>query len=472
MTNESTLEKTLSAQRRNESLNDHTPSTNFEPDPDIPFLEYDETFGDKGRMTLDPPGPMSIVGRIIPKVGDDGKFWVIGYNWPSKPDARSNCAVARITAKGQMDESFGPAKNGFSQVNFIGGYHHYPEFIHELPDETLIIAGQSKDPYDPFSISKKVITKLFPNGIPDSNFGTGGLVDVGTLLKDALSSARVTFIPENVFNAIWAVDSGGRIFFLAFIGDTTGGGHTFLGRLTTKGALDESFQTKGLLRIQRDKQGTAPLALLMHNGTPSRMIIAIQDSADFSILNLTCHDENGDLVKTFGTNGFLDLSKDFDDYLNCSLTPGHDRIVVCGEKKMEDGITYAVLGNYTIEGAAAQEFNDGDPVYAKFAQEHLKRYWANGQQLATAPNTITVVGPYVANEGNHEVLARYTKEGTLDVNFFGQLPVDRLVSYSGQGFITDSSGRLIGAGRWTDPANGVDKATIFAFKDQSKKPTS
>lgn len=475
MDKRSTREKVLSAERLNESINDRTASINFKPDPSIPPLEYDETFGDKGRMTLDPPRPLSIAPCIVPTANDGNKFWVTAYDWPlGKPRPRNYAAVARITATGQMDMSFGPAKNGFAQVKFGQDHYTFLHFIHELPDGNLIIAGNLLNPNNTFKPSRKMITKILPTGLPDLSFGKEGgkegVVDIGKVLSDAIRPADGTLLPDDVFVAICAVDPAGRILFLAYIGDTEGGSNTFLGRLTKAGELDASFQNRGLVRIQKNGQGVIPIALSLHSGTPSRVIIALQDGKDLSKLYLTCRDGNGDLVKAFGQDGFFDLSKDFDFMLSCSLTPGHDRLVVCGIKK-KDNMDYAVLGNYTLDGAPVHEFNNGEPVYTNFASEQQTRSWTYGQQSAATPNAITAVGRYEDNEGNHQVLARYTKTGTQDLNFFGQLPFGEAVSYAAQSFLTDTSGRLIGSGRRSDPESGVYKATIFAFKDQLKKTT-
>jgi uncharacterized delta-60 repeat protein len=120
----------------------------------------DPTFGQAGKATID-FGGASEEGRGI-ALQADGKIVVTGTS-------RGNAVVARLDAKGSLDDSF--AGDGKSAIDF-GGDFDDGDAVAVQPDGKLVIAGYNQD------VGEFGIGRLQPNGLLDTTFGIDGKVSV------------------------------------------------------------------------------------------------------------------------------------------------------------------------------------------------------------------------------------------------------------------------------------------------------
>lgn len=417
------------------------------PDPSIPYLRRDETFGDQGKLELRPSPEHSLLTAtsIVRTNTDHSKFWVAAFG--SIPATGANyAAIARITAEGTMDSSFMPETNGFAQVKFDDENSTRTESVHETQDGSLLVFGEQVTVAGATSYRKPMITKILTNGQPDNNFGTDGVVDVDQTITDV----------GPIGSALYIVDQDDGILVL---GQVDKEDHTdtdaFLARLTPTGQRDENFK---IVRIHKDDNSVDPVDMVK-DGT-GRIIITCNSLNHRYLLVLK---SNGTLDREFGEQGFVDISAHFFGVESSTLTQGSSHVFLSGSR-FDPKMMHAVLANYTTEGRLEPTFNDGKPAQANFGKGYVERVWYGAHESASAPYTIKVLGWYADNDGRYQVVGRYLPNGTADYSFvnnhaIGQVPAEAFFAFGKQNLINDTSGRFLVAGRWSGTA------AIFAFKD-------
>lgn len=415
------------------------------PDPSIPDLRRDETFGKLGRLELRPSQKHSLLtaSSILPTKNDHSKFWVTAFG--SIPQTGVNyAAIARITAEGKMDSSFMPETNGFAQVKFDDESSTRTESAHETKDGSLIIFGEHVTKTGIISFSKPMITKLLTNGQPDNNFGTGGVVDV---------AQKITGVGR-IGRALYVVDQNDGILVLGQV-DKDDYPNSFLARLTPKGDIDKDFK---IVRIHKDDEPLYPVDMVQ-DGT-GRIIISCMSPYHRYLVGLK---SNGTLDREFGKEGFVDISAHFFDLASGTLTLKSNHVFLSGAR-FDPKMMHAVLANYTTEGKLEPTFNGGKPAESNFGKWYPERVWYRAHELADDPHTIKVLGWYAENSGFYQVVGRYLRNGTADYSFIdnhaiGQTPAEAFFAFGEQNFVNDTPGRFLVAGRWSGTA------AIFAFKD-------
>jgi uncharacterized delta-60 repeat protein len=437
--------------KRMNDLNDRllapVTSTNNAPDPAIPTLEYDETFGDHGKLVLRTPAKLLTVATSITTTQEsDSRFWVTMHETYISPSGPPNyAAIARITEQGEMDTSFGPNKDGLAQIKFDDVHYTTLDSLHELADGRLFIFGHCIEREGALTFRKSMITRLLPDGLQDGTFGENGVVDVGQA------------IIQSVRRAFYSVDQLGRILVLAQV-EKGGYPYSLLTRLTPEGDLDQTFK-----RVWVQNSGdlsAAPLDMVLNNEN-GKITIAFMNPTG---IYLICFDSEGKIDREFGEDGLVDLSNDFLDFGGCSFTQGSRHLFLTGNYYDGGKFLDAALANYMTTGVPEPKFNDGKPVLSRFGKDIPFRIWARAHELGDDPYAIKVLGWYErSSSDNYQVVGRYTRDGKPDLTFIeghaiGQVPVEDYFTYE-TNFINDTSARFLVAGR------SSNDATIFAVKD-------
>jgi uncharacterized delta-60 repeat protein len=92
-------------------------------------------------------------------------------------------AVARLTAGGSLDTSFGGSGTGIAVADF--GYQAQANAMTLQPDGSIVAVGLTTDPNT--FVTSFAIARFTPSGLLDSTFGTGGEVVVGFGDQNALA---------------------------------------------------------------------------------------------------------------------------------------------------------------------------------------------------------------------------------------------------------------------------------------------
>jgi uncharacterized delta-60 repeat protein len=102
----------------------------------------------------------------------DGKL-LVGFNWDKAVGGKpyDNLAVARFTANGKLDKSFGTGGYAFASP----GTHNFEDVVRilVLPDKKILVGAQSSTEVQTGSVQVG-LWRLLPNGKNDTSFGTRG----------------------------------------------------------------------------------------------------------------------------------------------------------------------------------------------------------------------------------------------------------------------------------------------------------
>jgi uncharacterized delta-60 repeat protein len=215
------------------------------------------------------------------------------------------CYVVKFTAAGAMDNNFGT--NGTFRIGGSG----FESLIHiiETDDNGFLSAGNTTT-YDAGGYDFYVF-KLTSAGILDNNFGTSGILAIGGSGDEGVRT--ILQAPDNGYLVVGYTQSFGA-----------GGNDYYLVKLTSTGALDNSFGTNGTLTIGGSGNDLATCALITEDdhyliGGYSESYGAGGD--DFYVIKLSMA---GIPDSTFGVNGTLTIGGTGDEVMNsiCLLNDG------------------------------------------------------------------------------------------------------------------------------------------------------
>jgi uncharacterized delta-60 repeat protein len=180
----------------------------------------DPSFGDMGLALAEISDTTSAFSKVDQQ--SDGSLIAVGQSG----NATGDMFVARFSAEGQLDGSFGT--DGFTVID-TGGDDGLTELI-VLPDDTILIGGYATPAATGTDFA---VAHLDADGIPDPNFGSGGLACAHYDQSDrALGMGR---------------DSQGRIVVGGGVAPDSNSDNKSVGfaRFTATGVLDSSFGNNG-----------------------------------------------------------------------------------------------------------------------------------------------------------------------------------------------------------------------------------
>jgi uncharacterized delta-60 repeat protein len=209
----------------------------------LPNGQLDGSFASHGLFQSSfPVADAPFIATAIARDPRTGKLIVAGGY------GEGSMLVMRLTAGGQLDPTFGTGGSGFATVA-VGGIANS---VAIQPNGAILLGGSNANVHGrPF-----VVARFTANGVLDSTFGNGGIVQALFWTPTSAASAGVNSI---------AVRPGGAIIaagHIDYIGGGGGGGagHGAAGvfRLTPRGALSPAFGSGGHTQITFFSQAGVP----------------------------------------------------------------------------------------------------------------------------------------------------------------------------------------------------------------------
>ena len=325
----------------------------------------------------------------------DGKILAAGYSWNGSQD---DYALARYNPNGKLDPSFG--KGG--KVVIAYPKEEWYDGVAVQPDGKIVAVGRATLGVTPaFGI-----TRFRKNGSLDTSFGSGGQVVL--MLGDAACEANEVVIQPD-----------GKIVVAGYTSDSGGYGFMLI-RLTSRGALDTSFGTHGVVKTFFGPAGSAAdgsasdLAL-----QPDGKIVAVgygRMGADAYGFAAARYKPNGALDTSFGSGGKATVSVGDEDTsyaYRVALQPD-GKILVAGRAYNTDTSADMAAIRLTPAGKLDPSFGHGGKLIGPFGTG----YDSAEAVLVQRNGKIVLVG-YARDSSNTEryAAARYTRNGRLDPTF-------------------------------------------------------
>ena len=247
------------------------------------------------------------IGRVTAVViAPNGKILLGGFSGPEG----GNIQVARMTAKGALDTTFGAG--GIATVDFGGT--EFGEAIARQADGRVLVAGRS-------SAGGAVVARLRATGALDPDFGSGGRV---TLPGGGSLSAVLVQPDRNIVVA----------------GNASGSAMMTVTRLKPDGSLDATFGSGGTTTVAFGSLAN-PLGGAARR-PDGKIVIAgyTQDGEDVAVARLNA---DGSLDATFGAAGKATVDFGVATFGNAVALAPNGRIVVAGQKTGGDDFAVARL---------------------------------------------------------------------------------------------------------------------------------
>jgi uncharacterized delta-60 repeat protein len=247
------------------------------------------------------------IGRVTAVViAPNGKILLGGFSGPEG----GNIQVARITAKGALDTTFGAG--GIATVDFGGT--EFGEAIARQADGRILVVGRS-------SAGGAVVARLRATGALDPDFGSGGRV---TLPGGGSLSAVLVQPDRNIVVA----------------GNASGSAMMTVTRLKPDGSLDATFGSGGTTTVAFGSLAN-PLGGAARR-PDGKIVIAgyTQDGEDVAVARLNA---DGSLDATFGAAGKATVDFGVATFGNAVALAPNGRIVVAGQKTGGDDFAVARL---------------------------------------------------------------------------------------------------------------------------------
>ena len=368
----------------------------------------DTTFGSGGKITM-PTDPGQIrFNPFAAAVQPDGKIVLAGER-ALLDLGQEQAAVRRYLPSGAIDTSFGnagtvrlPASTSNSGLRDV----------QVLPDGRIAVIG--------YNLTNSIAFVLNPNGSPDFNFGTAGLVTM-----DVASDA------SDVFQNLDVQPDGGLLIGGSDPGTQTRIGGGFLARLFPDGSPDWTFDGDGLL------DRVLPEPWLMFGGTD----LALQgDTGQFVLATGGYPTPNSGMdvaVARFNPDGSLDASfgETGTGYVThngtgpaifydarSALQPGGG-IAFTGTTRLVAGDL--PLARLNPNGTPDRTFGDDTPGTDGDARADIdfgaRNDW--GTDVVAQPDgKLVVIGraefyDWTAGWTNQLLVARFNPDGSLDTSF-------------------------------------------------------
>jgi uncharacterized delta-60 repeat protein len=282
----------------------------------LPNGRLDTSFGSGGIVTTSFPGQGSYAFGMA--LQSDGKIIAAGtdfVDFSSEDNSNTDFALARYNSDGTPDTSFG---SGSGQITTdFDGFNDDTFAILIQADGKLVAVGSAKNPANFYDFAA---ARYFADGTLDTSFGVAGKVrtDFGDHGFDQARAA--VLLPD------------GRIVAAGFAITQNGVFQKFaVARYTSTGTLDTSFSQDGLTQVDFGSCcQTANKLLLQSDGKIITVGFANTESSDsdFLLARLTTR---GALDQTFGVGGKVRTSfGDLNGGANGAALQSDGKIVAVG----------------------------------------------------------------------------------------------------------------------------------------------
>ncbi len=348
----------------------------------------DASFGVNGKVTTDFDSSYDVANSVTLQ---DNKIILVGTS-------RGDFALARYTADGTLDASFG--ENGKVTTDFNNSDDQANAIAVE--GDKIIAAGSTgHEFYSPHGFA---LASYTADGALDASFGVNGKVTTNFTVPGADSSDDKAYAMVLQGEKIIVAGSNNGDFALA--------------RYTADGALDASFGEQGLLT------GYFPASQTFFTSTAiqgSKLLAAgyalyNNSNNDFALARYTA---NGTLDSSFGVNGkvttnFTVLDAGSSDDKAYAIVLQGDKIIVAGSTlNIHFGTNDFALTRYTADGVLDASFGVNGKVITDFNIDIGGGSNDEARSVMLQGDKIIVAG---TSNGDF-ALARYTADGTLDASF-------------------------------------------------------
>ena len=332
----------------------------------------DSAFGVNGKITTDFSGSWEEANSVALQ---GNKIIAAGFTHDyDSTTTYSDFALARYTADGKLDSSFGV--NGKTTTDFDNETDVINSIV--LQGDKIIAAG-----YNGYDNPKFALTRYTENGILDSTFGVNGKVTTG--------------FGGDIANAVTL--QGNKIIAAGF-----SNGAIALARYSANGTLDSSFGVNGRVITYLNGSNSVANSIslqgdkIMVGGT-----ITTFGDIDTSHFVLVRYSANGVLDSSFGDNGkvITDLGS-YSEEAN-SIALQQDKIILAGYTYNADTYTRDIaLVRYLADGMLDSAFGENGKVTTHLGGSaavqdialYQNRLYAAGSFVADATNTYGLVAAY------------------------------------------------------------------------------
>ena len=338
----------------------------------LPDGSRDEGFGDGGTATMpfdfdweDAPNGGSTAVAVQP----DGKIVVVGqasfYCWGTAPPScadpldnpgRRTFAVARFTADGFPDRSFGSPYGGFtgestgSVRTFFDGRAGLAQAVVIQPDGKIVAAGYLFGLPPTRSVA---VARYNPDGSPDATFGRGGTVT--TTVEGFTAQARSVMLQPD-----------GKIVVAGRAGGSDEAEGTFLlARYNADGSADPSFGNDGVVTTSIEKYSGAAGAVLRPDGrivaAGSTSPASDSPSPKFALVG---YKPDGSLDPGFGDHGTVTTVFGTASGAGPLVLLPDGTLVAAGSTSSDGSPRMMALVHYAADGSPGTGFGDDGRVSA------------------------------------------------------------------------------------------------------------
>lgn len=374
---------------------------------DLGTLFVEESFGFEGPA-VQPDGKMVVAGTI--RVGEETEIRVL-----------------RMDSSGTLDAEFGV--QGIVNLDLGAGTHRARE-VFVLPDEAILVLGVTDAL---IGDNSSFIARFLPNGYPDPNFGTSGVI------IDNLASGETEFFYRS------AIQHDDKLLI--------GAGAASVYRLLPDGSRDSGFG----FRMDGGGRTVSLQAIVTGLAQGDDGFIYVgggyslsEGGHDFFLARV---EETGVPDGKFGNEGLAEIDASGTNDFVTDLAVGADGFINIV------GLTWNV-DELELGSAVARVAPDGTPdtAFGDNAVVTLEidgRWRVVGRSIELAPDgRILIAGSTTANDGTrHEIfVARLLTSGLFDTSFGsgGYVEIDTaadtgytFIGYDHSGVVLHPEGRLV-----------------------------
>ncbi len=250
------------------------------------------------------------------------------------------------------------------------------------------------------------------NGSLDTTFGSKGIVTTQFKGLDEAAIYAMTMQGSGSSEKIVVAGNNGEL------------NPVLLARYTESGALDTTFGAGGTVSTITPFESLTVEDVALQSSGDIIVCAAVEESNGVEAMALMRYTANGQLDKTFGSNGYVTLTidgPDGDDTFPYGIAVDDENNIVVAGCNEDSGVL--ALARFTANGALDGTFGNAGIVTESFA--------CQAQAVAIDDRGNIVVSGLAAN-GENLLVARFTSDGDLDNTFGSSKGV-----FNGQGYADD-----------------------------------
>ena len=311
----------------------------------------DNTFGVNGKVITDFAGAFvaSDIAHAI-AIQADGKIILGGQQFNptvGQPfNSKNNFALARYTANGVLDASFGTG--GLVKTDFGGPYESNIRALLLQPDGLIIAAGvvDSLNTTGGITPSDFALARYTTNGNLDISFGTNGLVKTNVGGADQINALQLL--------------SNGQLIAAGFLRNSAYDDSIVIVKYNSNGSIDNTFANNGVCtQLIGSTSGAEDLAI---QADGKIVVVGGTNLGSHSIFYVARFTANGLYDASFGTNGITttDFQTGKECYARAVVIQSDGKIILGGTANKPYLTTLSnndfALARYTTNGVLDSGF--------------------------------------------------------------------------------------------------------------------